>query len=327
MTTATQQTAPQPEVENAERSLAVQAIGLSKSFGERVAVRCVDLDLAHGEIVGLLGGNGAGKTTMFRMLAGIIPPEDGRVLIHDVELTPRSTAIRRVIGLVPQSIALYPLLTARENLRLFGRMSGVPRRELKLRIEELLGVTELTDRGDDPVHTLSGGMARRLNLAAGMVHHPRILLLDEPVVGVDPQSRRAIFALIERAAADGVAVLYTSHQLDEAQRLCDRFVVLDKGRAIAAGRLDDLGPRTARTEVLRIRLTDVADAAAARRTLAALPFTNDVVVREEGIDVELDDPALRLAEVAEVLGATVERIEIPSPSLENLYLDLTSEDR
>jgi len=299
----------------------IEGHGLVKRFGGRTALDSVDLGAAAGEIVGLLGDNGAGKTTTFRLLAGIYPPDSGRVTIDGRALTRRSTALRANLGLVPQAIALYPTFTAQENLRIFGRMCGVPRRRLRDRVDELLGAVGLADRADDPVHQLSGGMARRLNLAVGLVHRPTVLLLDEPVVGVDPQSRRTIFSLIAGAAADGAAVVYTSHQLDEAERLCDRFVVLDQGKVIASGALNQLRDAAPPSSVLRVRCRDEL---AVRTVLADLPWVLAVVAGEDAtLHVEVDDASRRIGELATALGASIDLVEVPRESLEHLFLDLT----
>ncbi|HKY14330.1 MAG TPA: ABC transporter ATP-binding protein [Microthrixaceae bacterium] len=315
---------PAPPRAAAVATAPLEGRGLRKQFGERAAVDDVDLRVAAGEIVGLLGGNGAGKTTTFRLLAGILESDGGEVLVDGELLTRRSTRLRSALGLVPQSIALYPLLTGRENLRLFGRIAGVGRRDLRRRIDELLEIVDLADRADEPVHHLSGGMARRLNLAAGLVHRPRVLLLDEPVVGVDPQSRRAIFDLIVTEAAQGTGVLYTSHQLDEAERLCDRFVVLDRGRVAAEGSVGELFAEPSggaiAEEVVRIRLRGPAESVDG---LELLPFVVAVRRGESTIDVVVDDAGVRLSEVAAAVGPGVAAVEIPTPTLEQRFLDLT----
>ena len=206
---------------------------LRKTFGPLVAVDDVSFSVGRGELVGVLGPNGAGKTTTVSMIAGLITPERGEVLIDGRRLASDTDPAKRKIGLVPQDLALYDELSARENLRFFGSLyniSGVALDHAIVQAAELVG---LADRLRDRVKTFSGGMKRRLNLAAGLLHDPDILLLDEPTVGVDPQSRNAIFDNLETLKARGKALLYTTHYMEEAERLADRIVVIDHGKVVA----------------------------------------------------------------------------------------------
>jgi linearmycin/streptolysin S transport system ATP-binding protein len=211
----------------------LEARHLRKSFGSLVAVDDVSFGLKQGELVGLLGPNGAGKTTTVSMLAGLVLPDGGDVLIAGQPLKGDTHPAKRRIGLVPQDIALYDELSARENLRFFGSLYNLSKTALDTAIREVLNLVGLTDRGRDPVKNFSGGMKRRLNLAAGLLHDPDILLLDEPTVGVDPQSRNAIFENLELLKRRGKALLYTTHYMEEAERLADRIVVIDHGKVIA----------------------------------------------------------------------------------------------
>jgi ABC-2 type transport system ATP-binding protein len=216
---------------------------LRKSFGPVVAVDDVSFTLSKGELVGLLGPNGAGKSTTVSMIAGLLTPERGEVLIDGKRLTGDTDPAKRRIGLVPQDIALYEELSARENLRFFGSLYGLTGRALDEAMTSALTLVGLVDRAGDAVKSFSGGMMRRLNLAAGLLHDPDILLLDEPTVGVDPQSRNAIFENLEHLKAQGKALLYTTHYMEEAERLADRIVVIDHGRAIADDTLAGLQSR------------------------------------------------------------------------------------
>ena len=206
---------------------------LRKSFGDLVAVSDVSFAVAPGQLVGLLGPNGAGKTTTVSMIAGLVTPDDGGVRIDGRALTGDTDPLKRRIGLVPQDLALYDELTARENLRFFGALYRLRRDALDAAIAASLELVGLTERARDRVKSFSGGMKRRLNLAAGLLHDPDVLLLDEPTVGVDPQSRNAIFENLEILKRRGKALLYTTHYMEEAERLADRIVVLDHGRVIA----------------------------------------------------------------------------------------------
>ena len=216
---------------------------LRKSFGSVVAVDDVSFTLRKGELVGLLGPNGAGKSTTVSIIAGLLTPERGEVLIDGKRLTGDTDPAKRRIGLVPQDIALYEELSARENLRFFGSLYSLTGSALEEAMTSALELVGLTERAGDKVKSFSGGMMRRLNLAAGLLHDPDILLLDEPTVGVDPQSRNAIFENLEHLKAQGKALLYTTHYMEEAERLADRIVVIDHGRAVADDTLAGLQSR------------------------------------------------------------------------------------
>ena len=206
---------------------------LRKSFGTVLAVNDVSFSVQSGQILGLLGPNGAGKTTTVSMVAGLLTPDRGDVLIAGQRLAGDTDPSKRRIGLVPQDLALYDELSARDNLRFFGALYSLTGRALDTAIARVLTLVGLADRARDAVKTFSGGMKRRLNLAAGLLHNPDILLLDEPTVGVDPQSRNAIFDNLEVLKAEGKALLYTTHYMEEAERLADRIVVIDHGKVIA----------------------------------------------------------------------------------------------
>lgn len=213
---------------------------LRKQFGDLVAVDGVSFEISAGETYGLLGPNGAGKTTCIAMLCGLLERDGGEVRLLGEPFSPRSVAAKRAIGYVPQDIAIYPELTARENLVFFGRLYGLSRKERALRIAEVLEISGLADRADDRTGDFSGGMKRRLNIGIGLLHGPKLLVLDEPTVGVDPQSRNSVLESIERLGAEGMAILYTTHYMEEAERLCDRIGIMDHGRIIAEGTRSEL---------------------------------------------------------------------------------------
>ena len=221
----------------------LKVTGLRKSFGALVAVDDVSFAVSAGQLVGLLGPNGAGKTTTVSMIAGLVIPDRGEVLIDGRPLAGDTDPLKRRIGLVPQDLALYDELSARDNLRFFGALYGLRGGALEQAMRAALEFVELGDRARDRVKTFSGGMKRRLNLAAGLLHEPDILLLDEPTVGVDPQSRNAIFDSLETLKRRGKALLYTTHYMEEAERLADRIVVIDHGRVIADDTLAGLQTR------------------------------------------------------------------------------------
>jgi ABC-2 type transport system ATP-binding protein len=233
-------------------SLVVEAIGLRKSYGARLVLDSVTLRIRAGEIVGLLGPNGAGKTTSLLILATLLRPDAGELRIVGADPRRSAASIRRKLGFVPQSIALFPSLSPLQNLELFARVHGIAKRPARAVATRMLEIVGLTERARDPVAILSGGMKRRLNLAGAMVHSPELLLLDEPTTGVDPQSRERIFATVRQAAAAGAAVIYSTHYMEEAERLCDRVLLIDHGRLIADGTVGELialGGTQARMEI------------------------------------------------------------------------------
>ena len=213
----------------------LRCAGLRKRFDEILAVDGVSLEIAPGESYGLLGPNGAGKTTTISMICGLLASDGGTVEVAGKPMTTDSVAAKAELGYVPQELAIYLDMTARENLRFFARLYNIRGRAAKARIDAVLDLIGLTERADDLVKEYSGGMQRRLNMGLGLLHEPRLLILDEPTVGVDPQSRNAILASIEQLGQTGIGVLYTTHYMEEAERFCDRIGIIDHGKLIAEG--------------------------------------------------------------------------------------------
>ncbi|MEO5959175.1 MAG: ABC transporter ATP-binding protein [Opitutaceae bacterium] len=218
----------------------LQLSSVTKRYDSFTAIDQVSLDVAPGEFFGLLGPNGAGKSTLMALIAGLRSPDAGSLMLNGQALSTANVTARRDLGFVPQSIALYPELSADQNLTIFGQLYGIRGADLRARIEETLAAVQLTDRRRDAVKTFSGGMQRRLNLAASLLHRPKLLLCDEPTVGVDPQSRNAIFEYLERLNRDGLTIIYSTHYMEEATRLCSRIGVIDHGKIHALGTLDEL---------------------------------------------------------------------------------------
>jgi ABC-2 type transport system ATP-binding protein len=219
----------------------LEAENLVKKYGDATAVSGISFEVEEGEVFGLLGPNGAGKTTTISMLTGVLEPTSGTARIggHDILAEPQ--AVKRMNGLVPQDLALYPTLSARTNLQFFGRIYGLRGKALRERVDDVLEIVALTDRADDPIEKYSGGMKRRVNIAAGLVHQPRLLFLDEPTVGVDPQSRNHIFESVQRLNRDrGMSIIYTSHYMEEVELLCNRVAIVDQGRIIALDTIRNL---------------------------------------------------------------------------------------
>jgi ABC-2 type transport system ATP-binding protein len=307
----------------------LEATGLRKAFGDLVAVDGVDVRIAPGETYGLLGPNGAGKTTTISMIAGLLAPDAGRVVIDGATVTTRSVGAKASIGLVPQEVAIYPDLTARENLEFFGKLYGLSGHALASRVAEVLEVIELSDRAGDPTREFSGGMKRRLNIGIGLLHRPKLLVLDEPTVGVDPQSRNAILESVEELATAGMAVLYTTHYMEEAERLCDRVGIIDQGEVRAEGTRRELVALVGQGDRISLRASgDLEAAAEAARHLDGVGSASSSPRSDGagGIDVVARDarsllPAL-LAAVQQA-GTEVAGVEISEPDLESVFLHLT----
>jgi ABC-2 type transport system ATP-binding protein len=236
-----------------QKAVALRVVGLSKQYGATTAVSGLNFDIREGEIFGLLGPNGAGKTSTIAMLATQRRPSDGDATLFGHSARKEPYQVRQMIGFAPQEISLYPELTAAENLQFFGRIYGMNRAELGPRVEELLSMVGLYLHGDKRVGTFSGGMKRRLNLAVSIVHRPKLILLDEPTAGVDPESREQILNIIGGLRDNGCAILYTTHYMEEAERLCDRVGILSEGRLVAVGTLDTLLSEQDYAEVIEVR--------------------------------------------------------------------------
>jgi ABC-2 type transport system ATP-binding protein len=238
---------------DAANDAALRVTALRKCYGATEAVTGVSFDVRHGEVFGLIGLNGAGKTTLISMLATERRPSSGDAFLLGRSIRDERQAVRRMIGVAPQELALYPMLTASENLRFFGRIYDIKAPELDRRVDRLLDFVGLQDRANDRVATFSGGMKRRLNLAVAVIHRPQLILLDEPTAGVDPQSRQEILRLVRRLRDDGTAVLYTTHYMEEAEGLCDRIGILNRGKLAAVGTLDALLRNLDFSEVIELK--------------------------------------------------------------------------
>ena len=290
-----------------------------KAFGATRALDGLSFSLGEGELLGLLGPNGAGKTTLIRAIAGRVRLDGGSVSLYGRTLAPGKP--RPDLGVVPQENALYPLLTARENLETFGRLNGVEGRRLSERIAWALEWTGLADRARAPVRTYSGGMKRRLNLACGVLHEPKLVLLDEPTVGVDPQSRESIYDMLGALRAQGTSLLLTTHYLEEAEARCERIVVVDHGRAVAAGTLVELVEQ-AGLAGRRVRLSVDREVASVP---AGFACDGDARVLTATItDVGHELPGL-LARV-QAAGLAVRDVEVRTASLQAVFLALTGKE-
>ncbi len=235
---------------------------VTKRYGALTALDGVSLEIARGEFFGLLGPNGAGKSTLMSLIAGLRAADAGTISLDGTLLTATNVAARTSLGLVPQNLALYDDLTAEQNLRIFGQLYGLRGGELRARVDEALEAVQLTDRRRDLVKTFSGGMQRRLNLIAALLHRPKLLLCDEPTVGVDPQSRNAIFDFLEKLNREGLTIIYSTHYMEEATRLCPRIGIIDHGKILALGTLNELLARLPFDDAIAFPATPVTDALA-----------------------------------------------------------------
>ncbi|MGB7425853.1 MAG: ATP-binding cassette domain-containing protein, partial [Ornithinimicrobium sp.] len=273
----------------------LQVADVVRRFGSFTAVDGVSFQIARGETFGLLGPNGAGKTTTISMVAGLIPPSAGTVTIAGHRMAADTTEPKRHIGLVPQDLAIYPELSARENLLFFGRLQGLTGKDLKDRSAEVLELIGLSDRAKEATKKFSGGMKRRLNIGVGLLHRPDLLILDEPTVGVDPQSRNSILESVEALSTEGMAVLYTTHYMEEAERLCDRIAIIDSGTIQAEGTQDELIQLTGGVDTIRLAGSGAVTEAGA--ALSELPSVHHVDVGRRELRLTVRDAPTAVATI------------------------------
>jgi ABC-2 type transport system ATP-binding protein len=302
----------------------LEAAGLVKHFDQLIAVDGVDIEISQGETFGLLGPNGAGKTTTISMISGLLEPDGGSVSVDGHPITTTSTAGKGSIGLVPQDLAIYPDLTGSENLTFFGRLYGMAGATLGSRVDEVLEVIGLTDRRDDLTGEYSGGMKRRLNIGIGLLHKPQLLILDEPTVGVDPQSRNAILESVENLSVEGMAVLYTTHYMEEAERLCDRVAIIDEGTIKAEGTRRDLVSLVGEKD--RISISATGNLGTAAESLGSLDGVVGAATSDQGLDILAVDASSILPAILTTVtasGASITGVQVVEPNLEAVFLHLT----
>jgi ABC-2 type transport system ATP-binding protein len=297
---------------------------LKKSFGDLEAVRGISLQVARGEVFGLLGPNGAGKTTTISMLTGLLEPTSGQVSVDGLDLESHTNEVKAKMGLVPQELALYMTLSARQNLMFFGRIYGLTGKELRQRVDEVLEMIGLTERANDPIKEYSGGMKRRVNIGAGLLHKPEVLFLDEPTVGVDPQSRNAIFESVEALNRAGMSVIYTTHYMEEAQRLCHRVAIVDEGKMIAL----DTPAALIRSLGGGVVIIGIAEGAPEEITdrIAQVPAVRSATRSDGELKIEtqrLQDGLMGTLDITNQLDVRITSLEILEPNLESVFLNLT----
>ncbi len=297
---------------------------LTKVFNGRKAVSNLNLMIEEGEIFGLLGPNGAGKTTTIAMLSTILPPTKGTAIISGYDIRRQPKEVRRVIGVVPQEAALYDNLTAAENLAYFGKLYGIPGKKLKRQITKLLRLVNLQKRAKDRVKSFSSGMKDRLNLAIGLVHEPRILFLDEPTTGLDPQARQAVWKMIKRLQSKGVSILLTTHYMEEADYLCDRVAIMDNGKIIALDSPAALKRSVGKLEVIEVKTDQVPDSLLTR--LRKLRDMEEVARTSKGLRMLTPDADAVLGQVVNLItsgGVGIDSLKITHPTLEDVFIKLT----
>jgi ABC-2 type transport system ATP-binding protein len=302
----------------------LMANDLTKSFGETQAVKGISLQVARGEVFGLLGPNGAGKTTTISMLTGLLEPTSGSITVDGLDVKRHTNEVKAKMGLVPQELALYPTLPARQNLLFFGRIYGLKGKELHQRVDEVLEMIGLTERANDPIQDYSGGMKRRVNIGAGLLHKPEILFLDEPTVGVDPQSRNAIFESVEALNRAGMSVIYTTHYMEEAQRLCHRVAIVDTGELIALDTPTAL-IRSLGGGIIVIGLAEgYPDEIVSE--VAQLPAVKAATRSDGQLKVEtlrLQEALIGVLDITNGQDIRITSLELLEPNLESVFLHLT----
>jgi len=299
---------------------------LVKQYGDFTAVRGISFDIKEGEIFSLLGPNGAGKTTTISMLSTLYTPTSGDATIGGHSVTKDPMAVKQVIGVVPQDLALYEDLTARENLIFWGQMYGLSGKSLNLRVDEVLEQIGLTDKAKNRVKTYSGGMKRRVNIGVGLLHKPRLLFMDEPTVGIDPQSRRAILDTVKDLNRQGMTVLYTTHYMEEAAELSNRVGIIDHGELIALGTQDELTKQVGQTDTLILHINENEDPEALANSLKGMPGILEANASAHEVSIithAAEDILAPVVSKANERGIKIRSMDIREPNLEAVFLHLT----
>jgi ABC-2 type transport system ATP-binding protein len=302
----------------------IKAVGIKKYYKKVRAVDGIDLEVREGEILGILGPNGAGKSTAISVISSLIKPDGGDVLFKGQSILKNPGDLRRVMGIVPQDVALYPDLSSAENLKFFGKLYGLRGEKLKTRMQEVLDLLELNGRAKDAVKNYSGGMKRRVNIGAALLHHPEVLIMDEPTVGIDPQSRSHILDTVKTLNKKGMTIIYTSHYMEEVEHLCDRIYVMDHGKIIASGTKEDLKNLMGGDDIVSLK-TDIASEGFLKDLRGNLKVRN--VDQKDGsitLMVQKDCDILSdIFEAASKNGVKLKSLDIKTPTLEDVFLYLT----
>lgn len=302
----------------------IEIKGLTKKFGELTADDNVSFEINEGEIFGLLGPNGAGKSTLISMITTLLTPDSGEIKINGFDLKKQQTEIKKLLGLVPQEIALYPTLTAKENLVFWGRMYRLGGKLLKDRVDEALEMAGLKERAGERIEKYSGGMKRRINIAVALLHRPKILIMDEPTVGIDPQSRNHILETVLKLNSEGMTVIYTSHYMEEVEYLCSRIAIMDHGKVIAVGTKEELRKLIGDMDIINIESSNADNRIADR--LKSINGVNNVHLEEKGLKIiarEADTVLARIISILDSERCKIQGVNIAQTNLESVFLHLT----
>jgi len=301
---------------------------LSKSYGNIKAVGGISFEIQKGEIFGLLGPNGAGKTTTISMLSCLIKPDSGDAFVDGYSISKDSMEVKKRIGVVPQDVSLYPTLSAQENLVFFGEMYGLTGSKLREKVDEVLEIVGLKDRRKEAINKYSGGMKRRINIAVGLLPSPKLLILDEPTVGVDPQSRTNILETLKELNKEGLTILYTSHYMEEVEFLCHRIAIMDLGKIIAIGSLNELRLLVGERDLLRISTANEISKDLVE-TVKKIPDVSEARVLDESIEILTLHGRKLLPQIIEIFadtGVKIKSVEVKEPNLESVFLHLTGKE-
>ena len=297
---------------------------LYKNFGNIIAVDGINFEVKRGEVFGLLGPNGAGKSTTISIISTLIPPTKGEILFEGESIFENSKNLRQKLGIVPQDIALYPTLTGYENLVFWGNLYGLKGAELKKRIKEVADIIGLNGRLKDKVEKYSGGMKRRLNIGAALLHHPELLIMDEPTVGIDPQSRSHILDTVLKLSAQGMTIIYTTHYMEEAEELCTRICIMDEGKIIASGTKQELVELVNEKTQINIKLDNISDNML--QIFKGIPGVYDATILDDTVTLFGENGDVLLAEIISKVSeenSKIQSIDIQKPNLEAVFLHLT----
>ncbi|MCE0739831.1 linearmycin resistance ATP-binding protein LnrL [Bacillus sp. G16] len=304
----------------------LQAENIKKAYGKKTIVKGISFSLQKGESFGLLGPNGAGKSTTISMISGLVPYDSGNITVGGYVIGKETAKAKQKIGVVPQEIALYPTLTAHENLMFWGKMYGLTHGGAKKRSTEVLEYVGLTERAKDKIETFSGGMKRRINIGAALMHKPELLIMDEPTVGIDPQSRNHILETVKQLNETGMTVIYTSHYMEEVEYLCDRIGIIDQGEMIAIGTKTDLCSRLGGDTIIQLTVSGIDEAFLF--AIRSLAHVNDVTVHESELKIDIAAAHHEKVVTSLLAEATAHHInllslQVQEPNLERLFLNLT----
>lgn len=302
----------------------VEVKNLSKKYNSNLAVDNISFDVKEGEIFGLLGPNGAGKSTTISMLACLLEPTSGDAFIDEKSVRKDPMGVKKVIGLIPQDIALYPTLSAKENLHFWGKMYGLSGSVIKKRSREILEIVGLSERAKDRIDTYSGGMKRRINIAAGLIHRPKLIMLDEPTVGIDPQTRINILETVINLNKMGMTIIYTSHYMEEVEMLCNRIAIMNEGKIIAMGTKDELRMLVGGKDIIRIDATDIHPRTS--ETLDMIDDVDKIKIIKNQIEILSDYGRRVLSSVISKLNeldVKIDSVKVQEPDLESVFIHLT----